>query len=145
MKAALTGATGFVGGHLARALVARGDSVTAIVRTPAKADALRALGCRLVGTAASITEASRLAAEHKPDFALLDANLSGESSVPLASALIADGVRVAFCTGYEDLDYSSEFASCTAVRKPATALQIVRALREVVRASHPQAMPLPAS
>ena len=34
MKAALTGATGFVGGHLARALVARGDSVTAIVRTP---------------------------------------------------------------------------------------------------------------
>ena len=48
MKAALTGATGFVGGHLARALVARGDSVTAIVRTPAKADALRALGCRLV-------------------------------------------------------------------------------------------------
>ena len=48
MKVALTGATGFVGGHLARALVARGDAVTAIVRSPAKADGLRALGCRLV-------------------------------------------------------------------------------------------------
>jgi nucleoside-diphosphate-sugar epimerase len=48
VKVALTGATGFVGGHLARALVARGDAVTAIVRSPAKADGLRALGCRLV-------------------------------------------------------------------------------------------------
>ncbi len=48
MKVALTGATGFVGGHLARALAARGDAVTAIVRSPAKADGLRALGCRLV-------------------------------------------------------------------------------------------------
>lgn len=48
MKVALTGATGFVGGHLARALVARGDAVTALVRSPAKAEALRALGCRLV-------------------------------------------------------------------------------------------------
>ena len=48
LKVAVTGATGFVGTHLARALSQRGDSVSALVRSPAKADALRALGCRLV-------------------------------------------------------------------------------------------------
>jgi nucleoside-diphosphate-sugar epimerase len=48
LKAAVTGATGFVGSHLVEALVARGDGVTALVRQPARAEALRALGCRLV-------------------------------------------------------------------------------------------------
>ena len=32
MRVALAGATGFIGGHLARALIARGDEVTALVR-----------------------------------------------------------------------------------------------------------------
>ena len=38
MKAFVTGATGFVGGHLVNALRARGDSVTALVRRPALAE-----------------------------------------------------------------------------------------------------------
>ena len=38
MKAFVTGATGFVGGHLVKALRARGDSVTALVRRPALAE-----------------------------------------------------------------------------------------------------------
>lgn len=40
MKAFVTGATGFVGTHLVKALLARGDAVTALVRSPAKAQAL---------------------------------------------------------------------------------------------------------
>lgn len=36
----VTGASGFIGGHIARALVARGDRVLALVRDPAKADGL---------------------------------------------------------------------------------------------------------
>jgi nucleoside-diphosphate-sugar epimerase len=48
VKVALTGATGFVGGHLAEALRARGDDVACLVRSPAKAAALEARGCRLV-------------------------------------------------------------------------------------------------
>jgi nucleoside-diphosphate-sugar epimerase len=37
-----------VGSHLVEALAARGDAVAALVRRPAGAEALRALGCRLV-------------------------------------------------------------------------------------------------
>ena len=48
MKAFVTGATGFIGGHVARKLRERGDEVVALVRSPAKATRLRDLGCRLL-------------------------------------------------------------------------------------------------
>jgi dihydroflavonol-4-reductase len=48
MKAFITGATGFIGGRVVRRLRERGDDVVALVRSPAKADDLRRLGCELV-------------------------------------------------------------------------------------------------
>jgi nucleoside-diphosphate-sugar epimerase len=48
LRVAVTGGTGFVGRHLIGALVERGDDVAALVRSPAKAEALSASGCRLV-------------------------------------------------------------------------------------------------
>lgn len=48
MKALVTGATGFVGGHLAEALRQQGAEVTALVRSPAKAAHLGSLGVRTV-------------------------------------------------------------------------------------------------
>ena len=63
MRVFLTGGTGFIGGEVARLLRARGDEVRALVRTPAKADALEALGCQLVAgdlsDEAALTEACR--------------------------------------------------------------------------------------
>jgi nucleoside-diphosphate-sugar epimerase len=44
VKTFVTGATGFVGSHLAEALVARGDTVLALARRPDQHAALRALG-----------------------------------------------------------------------------------------------------
>ena len=48
MRAFVTGATGFIGGHLARKLRERGDDVVALVRSPAKAARVRELGCEIV-------------------------------------------------------------------------------------------------
>jgi nucleoside-diphosphate-sugar epimerase len=48
VKAFVTGGTGFVGSHLVRALLARGDDVTCLVRSPAKAAALDWPGVRLL-------------------------------------------------------------------------------------------------
>jgi dihydroflavonol-4-reductase len=54
----VTGATGFVMGAVARALRARGDSVTALVRDPSRASSLVAIGCDLVtGDVVDPTEA----------------------------------------------------------------------------------------
>jgi len=47
MKYCVTGATGFLGGHLARQLVTAGHQVRALVRSPESATALRALGVEL--------------------------------------------------------------------------------------------------
>lgn len=47
MKALVTGGTGFVGRHLVEHLRSAGDAVTALVRSPARAEPLRALGVRL--------------------------------------------------------------------------------------------------
>lgn len=48
MRVFVTGGTGFVGAHLVQALRARGDSVTCLVRNPAKAQALGWNDIRLV-------------------------------------------------------------------------------------------------
>jgi dihydroflavonol-4-reductase len=44
----VTGATGFIGGHVARKLRDRGEDVVALVRSPDKAGDLRELDCELV-------------------------------------------------------------------------------------------------
>ena len=48
MKALVTGATGFVGSHMAEALRRRGHEVTALARSSRKAEALTAQGVRVV-------------------------------------------------------------------------------------------------
>jgi nucleoside-diphosphate-sugar epimerase len=48
MRAFVTGATGFIGGRLARRLRDRGDEVVVLVRSPDKAEPLRDIGCELV-------------------------------------------------------------------------------------------------
>ncbi|MBI2339057.1 MAG: NAD-dependent epimerase/dehydratase family protein [Deltaproteobacteria bacterium] len=48
MKILLTGATGFVGSHLARELVDRGHKVCALVRSPARGKFLEEMGVQLV-------------------------------------------------------------------------------------------------
>lgn len=48
MKVLLTGATGFIGSHVARKLRERGDEVRALVRSPEKAESVVALGCETI-------------------------------------------------------------------------------------------------
>ncbi len=59
MKVFLTGGTGFIGGEVARRLRDRGDDVVALVRQPARATALSAIGCTLVQGDVTTVEAVR--------------------------------------------------------------------------------------
>jgi uncharacterized protein YbjT (DUF2867 family) len=47
MKYFVTGATGFIGGRVARQLLASGHEVIILARTPSKAQALEALGVKV--------------------------------------------------------------------------------------------------
>ena len=99
MRALVTGATGFVGGHLAEALRRRGDEVTALVRSPRKAEALTRLGVRVVAgdldDPASLARASEgqeivfhvaglVAAKDEADF--MRCNRDGTASLVAAAA-----------------------------------------------------------
>lgn len=79
MRVFLTGGTGFLGGAVARLLVARGDTVRALVRDPARAGAVRELGCELVEGDLS-------------DEGALVAALRGSSALVHCAALYAVGV-----------------------------------------------------
>lgn len=60
-------------------------------------------GCRVVGPAASLQRGSQLAREEALDGAVLDVNLAGELSFPIARALAERSIPFLFLTGYDDI------------------------------------------
>jgi CheY-like chemotaxis protein len=64
-------------------------------------DRLLDRGASIVGPGATLREATELAEAHPVDLALLDVDLGGEFSFPLARALRARGVPIIFMTGYD--------------------------------------------
>ncbi|MBC9033689.1 response regulator [Sphingomonas sp. JC676] len=63
---------------------------------------LAELGCRSVTVAATVTDALSLIGSQIFDLAMLDLNLGGTRSYPVADALAARGVPFLFSTGYTE-------------------------------------------
>ena len=112
MRAFVTGATGFVGGHLAAKLTARGDEVVALVRSPGKAGDLARLGAEIVkgdlNSVGTMTEAMKgcdavfhIAAGYKVGVyedgcaEMHEANVAGTENV-LQAAVDADVNRIVY-------------------------------------------------
>lgn len=64
-------------------------------------DMLADLGCVVVGPASSVEQALATIASTALDAAVVDINLNGHLSYPVADALIARGVPFVFVTGYD--------------------------------------------
>lgn len=80
---------------------------------------LSEFGYEVVGPAMTLEEAEALAGRESFDAALLDANLAGKSSVEFGEALVAKGVRIAFCTGYDRIkDLPAALANTPILTKP---------------------------
>jgi light-regulated signal transduction histidine kinase (bacteriophytochrome) len=80
---------------------------------------LKRLGVAEVRVESSVAGALAAIAESPPDFALIDFNLGGESSEPIAEALRAAGVRFVLATGYAEGGSTFERLGADAVlRKP---------------------------
>src|SRR5262249_12581937 len=61
---------------------------------------LGAEGMETVGPAPTVADARQLAAERKPDVAVVDINLKGEMAYGLIEQLHAQGVRIVVVSGY---------------------------------------------
>jgi CheY-like chemotaxis protein len=77
-------------------------------------DMLTDLGHEVVGLAMRLPQAMELAATAIVDLAILDVNLDGRMSFPVADLLSARGVPFVFATGYGSLPGSK---SATAARR----------------------------
>jgi CheY-like chemotaxis protein len=64
-------------------------------------DQLTESGCRVIGPASSVRQALEEIAGVELDGAVLDINLAGERSFPIAEALASRGVPFLFLTGYD--------------------------------------------
>jgi CheY-like chemotaxis protein len=63
-------------------------------------DMLEDLGLRTVGPAMTVGQALSLLNDERPDAAILDINVGGETSSPVAERLADLGIPFAFATGY---------------------------------------------
>jgi two-component system, response regulator PdtaR len=68
-------------------------------------------------------------ADDKPDFAIVDANLRGGSSAPIAARLRALSVPFCVCTGYRFNDLKSTFGDVALLQKPVDRRSLVAVIR----------------
>jgi CheY-like chemotaxis protein len=93
------------------------------------AQTLEEFGAVVVGPAATVARALTLvAAEARLDGAVLDLNLGGERSYPVADALVARGVPFVFVTGYDGWVVPAAHAQAPRCEKPFDPAALVRAL-----------------
>lgn len=90
------------------------------------------LGCTAIGPAATLDEAlSLVASTTDADCALLDINLRGASSWPIADALRAKGVPFAFVSGYGPAGLEPKYTGETVLAKPIDTMQLETWLTEI--------------
>ncbi len=76
----------------------------------------------------SIDQAREIIAQEKFDYAILDVNLHGMKSYPIAYELLKDGIPFAFATGYGDAEHPEELAASVTITKPYSVAQVKMAI-----------------
>src|SRR5215471_12799407 len=98
-------------------------------------DMLADLECKVVGAAARLESALKLAHQLTFDIAVLDINLGGKRVDPVANAIVARGLPVLFVTGY-GRESAPPHAAGPVLEKPYEVKGLQRALSEALRAHH---------
>ena len=81
-------------------------------------DMLLDLGIEVVGPAAKLDEALALARESEIEAAILDINVGGQFTYPIADILQARGIPVIFATGYGSSALPERFRGIPTLHKP---------------------------
>jgi CheY-like chemotaxis protein len=91
---------------------------------------LEDLECKVVGTASSLRDALEKARSLAMDVALLDINLAGEMSYPVAEVLQSRNIPFAFATGYGTVGLPSGLRAAPVLTKPFRRDQLCDILRD---------------
>jgi CheY-like chemotaxis protein len=90
------------------------------------------LGCESVTAAAGVDQALALMDGRAFDVAMLDVNLNGEKSYPVADALVARDIPFFFATGYSDRVTREGYPERPVLRKPFKFEELVEMLARLV-------------
>lgn len=101
-------------------------------------DAVRESGGTVIGPAGTVAAAIELARKDTPDLAILDVDLAGTGSAPVARALRSLGVPFVYCTGYAETAVQIEPELRAAMlTKPIDSAALEVALREALNQDAP--------
>lgn len=96
-------------------------------------DMLSDLGCQVIGPSINMDEALRTVQDPTIELAILDLNLNGVSSLPVADVLRARRVPIIFSTGYGVADNISEpYKSFPTLAKPYDIADLKSVLSDVL-------------
>jgi CheY-like chemotaxis protein len=95
-------------------------------------DMLAELGCAVVGSASTVSEAIDAVRQRTFDVAILDIKLGAEKSFPVAEVLAARGVPFVFATGYGDGQVDDRWRDRQVLQKPFAQDQLAEVLRRAV-------------
>ena len=93
-------------------------------------DYIEELGHEVIGSAYSLVEALQYLSKQLPELAILDANLAGQSSEPVAEACAMKGIPVVMMTGYHADSLPEALRDYPVLTKPFN----VRSLRQIIGA-----------
>lgn len=82
------------------------------------AQALTALGAQIVGPVATVADAQLMLDRQHIEGAVVDVNLRGEMSFPIADRLEAAGIRYVITTGYDAAAIPHRFRTVPRLEKP---------------------------
>ena len=102
-------------------------------------DMLGQLGCSVVGPAVRVAQALTILDSEDVDAAVLDVNLNGEKSYPVADALTARGVPFVFSTGYGRKGLQSPYVEYPMLQKPFKRSTLGDALETLLIHGHSEA------
>jgi CheY-like chemotaxis protein len=98
-------------------------------------DFLEDMGCEVVGVASRLKEALEKIDSLTFDVAILDVNLNGQQTLPVAQALLTGGRAIVFATGYAATTVPPEFRAVPILQKPFQQQDLERAMRAALAAS----------
>ena len=115
------------GGDTRRALVVEDEIMVAMYVE----DLLTELGFEVAGIATGLEQALPLAREGRFDFAVLDINLAGQLSFPVADVLRERGIPFLFASGYGSRGLSEEYRSAIRIQKPFLSRDLAQAIAKI--------------
>ena len=95
-------------------------------------DILADLGCESVTAAATVDQALELIAAQTFDAAMVDVNLDGRKSYPVADALAARSVPFVFSTGYSGQSLDDGYRDRPVLAKPYRQSELVEVLTRLL-------------